>query len=266
VGRCIAHQVIAQAAEPAWWTQQKSNCGLPSGTAYNTWVSQGSPCKSATSLPAIGGLNARQQMMMNATGTVLQMMINEAEEAEARERARQAAEAAAKAARDADTKIQQDARLEEASRRLQGATGAQKSLGFKGVDASAGLALKPLDAEERASLRDAVRDPHPEIDAYLKGSSDAGNCKPQNSGSVCASASRENHALCVRNYASGYQVGEGVKKSILEGAYLKGKQDKENSASKLAKAPQRIPDKCGVKWITAYLDGFNGMPFTLAGR
>lgn len=31
-------------AEPAWWTEQKRACGLPSGLAYNTWVQNGSPC------------------------------------------------------------------------------------------------------------------------------------------------------------------------------------------------------------------------------
>jgi hypothetical protein len=33
-----------QAQEPAWWTQQKRDCGLSPSLAYNTWVAQGSPC------------------------------------------------------------------------------------------------------------------------------------------------------------------------------------------------------------------------------
>ena len=35
-------------AEPAWWTQQKKDCGLPASLAYNTWVAQGSPCNAST--------------------------------------------------------------------------------------------------------------------------------------------------------------------------------------------------------------------------
>lgn len=36
----------AQAQEPAWWTQQKRDCGLSPSTTYNTWVAQGMPCGS----------------------------------------------------------------------------------------------------------------------------------------------------------------------------------------------------------------------------
>ena len=37
----------ARAAEPAWWTQQKRQCGLPPSLAYNTWAAQGYPCGGA---------------------------------------------------------------------------------------------------------------------------------------------------------------------------------------------------------------------------
>ncbi|HEX5182857.1 MAG TPA: hypothetical protein VFW19_06860 [Allosphingosinicella sp.] len=37
----------AGAAEPAWWTQQKRQCGLAPNLAYNVWVAQGSPCAGA---------------------------------------------------------------------------------------------------------------------------------------------------------------------------------------------------------------------------
>src|SRR5262245_45965679 len=32
----------ALAAEPAWWTQKKRECGI--SMPYNTWVAQGMPC------------------------------------------------------------------------------------------------------------------------------------------------------------------------------------------------------------------------------
>jgi hypothetical protein len=38
----------ARAAEPAWWTQQKRQCGLPPSLAYNSWAAQGYPCGGAT--------------------------------------------------------------------------------------------------------------------------------------------------------------------------------------------------------------------------
>jgi hypothetical protein len=37
----------AYAAEPAWWTQKKRECGLSPSLAYNTWAAQGYPCGGA---------------------------------------------------------------------------------------------------------------------------------------------------------------------------------------------------------------------------
>ena len=68
----------AIAAEPAWWTQQKIDCGLPSSLAYEDWVAEGSPCNSgnastttsssaAPSIPsAPAGWTPQQQMILNA--------------------------------------------------------------------------------------------------------------------------------------------------------------------------------------------------------
>jgi tetratricopeptide (TPR) repeat protein len=39
----------AIAAEPAWWSQQKRNCGLSPSLDYNTWVRMGSPCNRSAS-------------------------------------------------------------------------------------------------------------------------------------------------------------------------------------------------------------------------
>lgn len=43
----IALCAPAAAAEPAWWTQQKRQCGLAPNLAYNVWRAQGSPCQGA---------------------------------------------------------------------------------------------------------------------------------------------------------------------------------------------------------------------------
>ncbi len=45
LGAALFHGA-AQAQEPLWWTQQKQACGLPPSLAYNTWASQGYPCRS----------------------------------------------------------------------------------------------------------------------------------------------------------------------------------------------------------------------------
>jgi hypothetical protein len=42
----------AHAAEPAWWTQQKRQCGLPPSLPYNTWAAQGYPCGGGAAQPA----------------------------------------------------------------------------------------------------------------------------------------------------------------------------------------------------------------------
>ena len=60
----------ARAQEPAWWTKQKADCGVSSGTAYNDWVAQGSPCKkssagSGSNVPSVpAGLTPQQQLAM----------------------------------------------------------------------------------------------------------------------------------------------------------------------------------------------------------
>lgn len=51
----------AWAGEPAWWTKQKRDCGLPSGLAYNNWNGE---CRSGTnnrSAPAIDYEAERRQ-------------------------------------------------------------------------------------------------------------------------------------------------------------------------------------------------------------
>lgn len=43
---------LANAGEPAWWTQQKRDCGLPPGLAYNDWDGRcGSPSSTGNSAP-----------------------------------------------------------------------------------------------------------------------------------------------------------------------------------------------------------------------
>jgi hypothetical protein len=58
--------VLAQ-GEPAWWTKQKRDCGLSASLAYNTWVAQGSPCKTReVETPPPLPLDPRQIALQNA--------------------------------------------------------------------------------------------------------------------------------------------------------------------------------------------------------
>jgi len=58
--------VFAQ-GEPAWWTQQKRDCGLSASLAYNTWVAQGSPCnRGGAETPPPPAPDRRQIALQNA--------------------------------------------------------------------------------------------------------------------------------------------------------------------------------------------------------
>ena len=67
----VTLSVFSAAGEPAWWTQQKIDCGLPSSLAYNDWIAEGSPCNkgnSSTAAPSIpsapAGFTPQQQLGM----------------------------------------------------------------------------------------------------------------------------------------------------------------------------------------------------------
>jgi hypothetical protein len=42
-------------SEPAWWTQQKRDCGLSPSLAYNDWAAQGYPCNGNSNIANGGG-------------------------------------------------------------------------------------------------------------------------------------------------------------------------------------------------------------------
>lgn len=60
----LSLSLVAFAAEPAWWTQQKRECGLSPSLAYNTWVAQGMPCNRGGDQPP--SLDPRQIALQNA--------------------------------------------------------------------------------------------------------------------------------------------------------------------------------------------------------
>jgi hypothetical protein len=138
------------ASEPAWWTQQKSNCGLPSSLDYNTWVAQGSPCGNTSGGNGSGNSTDywQEQERQRAAEQARQEQLKREEE----ERARQAEET-----RRLREKQQHDAFIKERdSTVLKGDTGTPVFGigGLKGVG-STDSGLKGISAAEPAKeLRD----------------------------------------------------------------------------------------------------------------
>lgn len=121
---CFA-SASAMAGEPAWWTQQKSDCGLPSNLAYNNWDGKCNSTTGVTSTPGYDYEAARR-----------------AREAEA-ERLRQQVEAdRIERERQAEIKRQKDAEFirdrDATAKTLKGSTGpAMDQLkGLSGTDSS----------------------------------------------------------------------------------------------------------------------------------
>lgn len=82
---CLA-SAPAMAAEPAWWTQQKRDCNLPSNLAYNNW---GGECNSPSgnSSPAPSYNNAAAQQAQAAAAAVAAAEKERQEEAERKRQA-----------------------------------------------------------------------------------------------------------------------------------------------------------------------------------
>lgn len=104
----FAFPLASIAGEPAWWTQKKQQCGLSSGLAYNTWVSQGSPCNKGNS--SSGSFSPGQNL-----GTVLGTALGNAIADSIRNNAAEAEE-------DARRKAEEQALADEESRRANAET------------------------------------------------------------------------------------------------------------------------------------------------
>lgn len=132
---CVA-SVPSNAAEPAWWTQQKRDCGLPSNLAYNNWDGR---CNSAgsTSAPSANAEAARRAQEEAAA------------EAERIERERLAEE---KRQKDAAFIRDRDA----AANTLKGSTGTNTS-SLKGLSDSDNHGLKGSGTDAGAQLKSVER-------------------------------------------------------------------------------------------------------------
>lgn len=245
-GLSLVSQTLAQTPSST------SLCNLPEykGTAiYNKYCS-GSAAPGAASGGG-GGITPQQQQMLNATGSMLQMMIQQQQQQQQEDEARERAEAAARAAREADVKKRQDARLEEARQRLQGAIGNKDTLSFKGLDSGSELTLK-LDNEMTES---DARDAPGSLTPLDQGNHDATNCRPQSSMAFCGGKTGQARNACVANYMNGYNSGMIRANNTLAEAYRLGQEAKRQSKENMAPVPRRASDPCGVFWIEAFFNG-----------
>lgn len=141
----LVFPLASLAGEPPWWSQKKRECGLPSGMAYNTWESQGSPCNKGGSS---GALPAGQQLgtaLGQAFGNAIAESIRKSNE----EAAMRAAQAKIKAE---EEKLRQEEDLlkkhDEIKKRLLGGmmdAGGSPQLGLMGVESGPGLTLMTDD-------------------------------------------------------------------------------------------------------------------------
>lgn len=151
----LAAPLPALAAEPAWWTQQKQQCGLSSGLAYNTWVAQGSQCNAGGT--SSGGFSPEQElgkMIGQALGEAIGEALRGNPEAEARRKAE--AEAAQR-------RLTEELRRREEERKdrlLGGMIGVDDSppLGLMGIDSGPGLSLMTEDQVETVPSWDRYRE------------------------------------------------------------------------------------------------------------
>src|SRR3989338_2380365 len=143
----FAFPLASIAAEPAWWTQKKRECGV--STSYNTWVSQGSPCNKSGGSP--GGLSPGQELgtaLGQALGQAIGNALRGDPEADARRKAEEEYQAALAAEESRRQEEETLKRHEEMKNRLLGGmlnVGDSSQLGLMGADSGSGLSLMTDD-------------------------------------------------------------------------------------------------------------------------
>ncbi|MBI5327092.1 MAG: hypothetical protein HZB80_02200 [Deltaproteobacteria bacterium] len=146
----FAFPLASIAGAPAWWTQKKQECGLPSSLAYNTWESQGSPCnKSGSSSSGSTSSGDLGKALGQALGNAIADSIRKNRE----EAARQAVEEQARAAEESRRQEEETLKWhEEMKNRLLGnmmGVGDSSQLGLMGADSGSGLSLMTDDLQVR---------------------------------------------------------------------------------------------------------------------
>lgn len=258
----LAFPLASTAGEPAWWTQKKRECGLSSSLAYNTWVSQGSPCKkgggSSGGISSGSGLTPSQQLGVGILGAI----INDASRRNSEESARQQAEDNARAAEER-RRAEEEAfrRDEEKKERLLGNmmnVGDSSQLGLMGVETGPGLGLM-TDSASVTNASSAKGSPpadknanQPKSEAYTKGFEHASQCISQNAAAVCIAGQPQ---TCAADYRTGYDLGSKQRELVLREAYQAGQSAGERGELSNGGADERAQGPCRLDWIQSYNRG-----------
>lgn len=254
----LAAPLVALAAEPAWWTQQKSKCGLSSSLAHNTWVSQGSPCNSGTtssSSTSSGG--SIGTIIGTEIGKELSKALFGDPETDARRKAEEElrAEEQRRAAEEANRKLE-----EQKNRLLGGMMGVNNSqpLGLMGIESDSELSLMTDSASAIAPSAKRAPTVAKKSTSYTKGFEHASQCISQNSASACVGVTTDQQQACVADYRGGYDSGSLQKKLVLQEAYQAGQSAAARGELANAASDQRAQGPCRTDWILAYNNGHFG--------
>ena len=249
------------AAEPAWWTQQKRNCGLPSGLAYNSWDGKCNSSSPKSGGTGSGGMSSQDQILLQgagALGSAIGQSIHESLFGNPQEEARraQAAAIAAEQQRQAEEERQaEELRQQELAK--------QRILGsLKGTESSTSLALKTEDSELapdgnglKLKLGDAS-ELKPKTDAFSKGFKNASGCYSQNAGPYCVGASADQQQACVADYRTGFELGDKQRKMVMQEAYQAGQQAGASGGLANGASDTRAEGACRTQWIETYNRGY----------
>jgi len=254
----LAVPLGATAAEPAWWTQQKRNCGLSSGLAYNTWVAQGSPCNSGSSKSSSS--SSPGGSIGTVIGTEIGKELNKMLWGDPAAEARRKTEEAQRAEELRRTNEEALRRAEETKGRLLGGmlgVDGSQPLGLMGVEPRSELSLMTDSASVVAPTAKVVSPPvTKKSTSFTKGFEHASQCISQNSGSACAGVTADQQQACVADYRGGYDSGSIQRKLVLQEAYQAG--EGARARGELANGPSdpRALGPCRTDWVMAYNNGY----------
>jgi hypothetical protein len=256
----FAYPLASIAAEPAWWTQKKQECGV--SMAYETWVQKGMPCNKGGS--SSGG-STPAGSLGTALGTALGNAIaNSLKTDPAEEARRKAAEEAL--AEDRRRTEEERFRVEEERKNklleTMMSVGESPQLGLMGVDSGPGLSLMTGDqaVSASASLDKSNQDDNKSGSqsksvGYTKGFEDASQCFSQNSGARCAGMDANQQQTCLSDYRLGYAAGDKQRVLVMNEAFASGEYAGKTGELANGASDPRADGPCRLQWIETYNRG-----------
>ena len=161
---------------------------------------------------------------------------------------------------------------QEALKSMKGIT--ENELGLKGSP-SEGLGLKGI-SDDKLGLKEAasfdtdnltkkkgaakipVGKEKQQSAPLQKGLRDASQCFESNAQVYCLSVPANEQNKCIESYTAGFNSGMEYQNTILNGAFIYGKQDKEEGKKNQSFNNPNAKGPCRVKWIESYNRGYFG--------